>query len=150
MQSELKRGRESLIASSFLYPTEQCRSQGLPVAHPEGQNEEENARSLRKNKKIWSKFEEKMRKVDLLPTRDCEARGGGELPKNVWRVCAATLTTIFKPPVTEWPLFIFHILLLPNDPHFQNALSLKDPLFKKYLSVKMGVMLSLNDAHFHQ
>ena len=48
------------------------------------------------------------------------------------------------------PLFIFHILLSPNDPHFQNALSLNDPLFWKYLSVKMGVMLSLNDTHFHQ
>ena len=47
----------------------------------------------------------------------------------MWRVCAATLTTIFKTPVTEWPLFIFHILLSPNAPHFQNALSLNDPLF---------------------
>ena len=36
----------------------------------EGQNEEENKESLRKN---WLKFEEKMRKVELLPTRDCEA-----------------------------------------------------------------------------
>ena len=53
----------------------------------------------------------------------------GALPKNMWRVCSATLTPIFKPPVTEWPLFIFHILLSPNDPHFQNALSLNDPLF---------------------
>ena len=76
--------------------------------------------------------------------------GGGALPKNMWRVCATTLTPIFKPPVTEWPPFIFHILLSPNDPHFQNALSLNDPLFQKYSSVKMGVMLSLNDAHFHQ
>ena len=33
--------------------------------------------------------------------------GGGELPKNMWRVCAATLTPIFKPPVTEWPPFYF-------------------------------------------
>ena len=54
---------------------------------------------------------------------------GGALPKNMWRVCAATLTPIFKPLVTEWPLFIFHILLSPNDPHFQNAFSLNDPLF---------------------
>ena len=51
--------------------------------------------------------------------------GGGALPKNMWRVCAATLTPIFKPPVTEWPLFIFHILLSPNDPYFQNALFLE-------------------------
>ena len=27
------------------------------------------------------------------------------------------------------PLFIFHILLSPNDPHFQNALSLNNPPF---------------------
>ena len=73
---------------------------------------------------------------------------GGALPKNMWRVCAATLTPIFQTPVTEWPLFIFHILLSPNDPHFQNALSLNDPPFEKYLSVKMGVMLSLNDTIF--
>ena len=42
-------------------------------AHPESQNEEENVKSLRKNKKKWSKFGEKMRKVERLPTRDCEA-----------------------------------------------------------------------------
>ena len=46
---------------------------GGRLAHPEGQNEEENENSLRKSKKTWSKFEEKMRKVELLPTRDCEA-----------------------------------------------------------------------------
>ena len=46
---------------------------GGRVAHPEGQNEEENERSLRKRKKNWSKFEETVRKVELLPTRDCEA-----------------------------------------------------------------------------
>ena len=55
--------------------------------------------------------------------------GWGHSLKNMWRVCAAILTPIFKPPVTEWPLFIFHILLSPNDPHFQNTLSLNDPLF---------------------
>ena len=59
-------------------------SQGLPgflgrrVAHPEGQNEEENKSSLRKN---LSKFEDKMRKVELLPTRDCEA-GYGPMIRN--------------------------------------------------------------------
>ena len=47
--------------------------QGGRLAHSEGQNEEENEKSLRKSKKIWSKFEEKMRKVKLLPTRDCKA-----------------------------------------------------------------------------
>ena len=46
---------------------------GGRLAHLEGQNEEENKWSLRENKKNWSKFEEKMRKVELLPTRDCEA-----------------------------------------------------------------------------
>ena len=30
----------------------------------------------------------------------------GALPKIMWRVCAATLTPIFKPPVTEWPLLM--------------------------------------------
>ena len=49
---------------------------GGRVAHPEGQNEEETKSSLRKNKKNWSKFEEKIRKVELLPTRDCEAGYG--------------------------------------------------------------------------
>ena len=37
------------------------------VAHPEGQNEDKNEESLRKNKK------KKMIEVELLPTRDCEA-----------------------------------------------------------------------------
>ena len=51
---------------------------GGQVAHPESQNEEENEKSLRKNKKKLSKFGEKMRKVELLPTgtRDCEAGYG--------------------------------------------------------------------------
>ena len=32
----------------------------------------------------------------------------GALPKNMWRVCAATLIDpIFKLPVTEWPPFYF-------------------------------------------
>ena len=47
---------------------------GGRLAHPDSQNEE----SLRKNEKEWSKFEEKMWKVELLPTRDCEARYGSE------------------------------------------------------------------------
>ena len=48
------------------------------LAHPEGQNEEENEKRLRKNNKNLSKFEEKMRKVKLLPIRDCEAGYGLE------------------------------------------------------------------------
>ena len=55
------------------------RIQGLPrcashrVAHQEGQNEEENEESFRKNKNKLSKFEEKMKKVEILPNQDCEA-----------------------------------------------------------------------------
>ena len=49
---------------------------GGQLAHPEGQNEEENEKSLRKSQKTWSKLEEKMRKVELLPTGDCEAGYG--------------------------------------------------------------------------
>ena len=40
-------------------------------------------------------------------TNGSEKPGGGALPKNMWRVCAATLTPIFKPSVTEWPPFYF-------------------------------------------
>ena len=40
---------------------------GVRVAHPEGQKEEENEQSLRKNKKIWSWFEEKLGKWNSCP-----------------------------------------------------------------------------------
>ena len=56
-----------VVAKAFL---------GGQVAHPEGQNEEENQKKLRKIKKIWSKYEERMRKLELLPTQDCEAGYG--------------------------------------------------------------------------
>ena len=70
------------------------------------------------------------------------AAPGEALPKNTWRVCAATLPPIF-PPVTEWPpLYFFYILLSPNDSHFQNVLSLKDPILRK------KNMLSPNDFFF--
>ena len=49
---------------------------GGRFAHPEGKNEEENEKKLRKIKKNRSKFEERMRKVEVLPTRDCEAGYG--------------------------------------------------------------------------
>ena len=50
---------------------------GGRVAHPESQNEEENEKSLRKNKKKMIKIWEKnKRTVELLPTRDCEAGYG--------------------------------------------------------------------------
>ena len=54
---------------------------GGRVAHPESQNEEETEKSLRKNKKKRKKFGEKMRKVGLLPIRDCEAGYG---PVRLW------------------------------------------------------------------
>ena len=43
------------------------------VVHPQGQNEEDNEKSVSENKKKWSKFEERMKKGEVLPTRDCEA-----------------------------------------------------------------------------
>ena len=46
---------------------------GGQVTHSEGQNEEENEKSLWKNKKKLSNFEERMREVELLPTQNCEA-----------------------------------------------------------------------------
>ena len=58
----------------------------------------------------------------------------GALPKNTWRVCAATLIPIFKPPVTEWPLFMIHSLLSPNDHHFQNVVSLNDPILRNKMT----------------
>ena len=33
---------------------------------------------------------------------------------------------------------------------FKMLSHLMTPFLKKYLSVKMGIMLSLNDTHFHQ
>ena len=48
----------------------------------------------------------------------------------MWRVCAATLTPIFKLPVTEWPLFLFYILLSPNDPIFKMLSHLINPFFR--------------------
>ena len=69
---------------------------GGQVAHSKGQNEEENKLSLRKNKKNWSKFEEKMRKVEPLPTRDCEAGYGPDGYMNTWYNNAVIKTTISK------------------------------------------------------
>ena len=46
------------------------------IAHLEGQNEEENENSLRKICKNLLKFWWKMRKVEILPTGDCEAGYG--------------------------------------------------------------------------
>ena len=54
--------------------TVQWRSQDLHgwasrrVAHPEGQNEEENEQSFRINKKNWLRFEEKWRKWNSCPS----------------------------------------------------------------------------------
>ena len=49
---------------------------GVAKAFPGGRNEEENEKSLRKNKKNLLKFEEKLKKVELLPAQDCEAGYG--------------------------------------------------------------------------
>ena len=57
---------------------------------------------------------------------------GGTLPKNMWRVCAATLTPIFKPPVN----------VRPHWPPFSNRLSLNDPLFT------FNILLSPYDPTF--
>ena len=54
---------------------DQWRSQSLP-GWVTCQNEEENEKSLRKNKKKLIKFRGKVRKVEILPTRDCEAGYG--------------------------------------------------------------------------
>ena len=68
------------LNNAHLMVIAQWRSQpaflGGRLAHPEGQNEEENKYSFRKNKKNWSKFEERMRKVEPLLNRDCEAGYG--------------------------------------------------------------------------
>ena len=54
-----------------------------------------------------SSANEQMRKDPLLTSLHPVGGGGEALPKNMWRVCAATLTPIFKPLVTEWPPFYF-------------------------------------------
>ena len=69
------------IADMWLIPLDHVTYSGVArafpggrLAHPEGQNEEENL------SKVWGKidqkFEEKVRTVELLPTRDCEAGYG--------------------------------------------------------------------------
>ena len=49
---------------------------GGRVAHPEGQNEEENSKVWGEIRKQLLTFEEKLRKVEPLPTRECEAGYG--------------------------------------------------------------------------
>ena len=69
---------------------------GGRVAHPERQNEEENKLSLRKNKKTWSKFEERMRKVELLPTWNCEAGyGPGCIPIKMPHIRDHTISLLY-------------------------------------------------------
>ena len=46
---------------------------GGRLTHSEHQNEEENDLKMRKNKKNWSQLREKMKKVEVLSTRDWEA-----------------------------------------------------------------------------
>ena len=66
---------------------------GGRLAHPEGKNEEENEKSLRKSKKNWSKFEEKYEESGTL------ARPGlwGWLRPCVWKV-------MWKGCVKDWSL----------------------------------------------
>ena len=69
--------QEAWESQNSLYSSGVARAfPGGRLAHPEDQNEEENKWSLRKNKKTCSNFEEKMRKVELLLTQDCEAGYG--------------------------------------------------------------------------
>ena len=82
---------------------------GGQLAHPEGQNEEENEQSLKKNKKKCSRSEEKM-KVELLPTRDCEAGYGPDSTiffSNVMEIWASHMKAYF-------PYNPFQILLLKS------------------------------------
>ena len=55
------------VATTFSLKQGETRTSHGPIPHP---------LSLRKNKNNLSKCEEKMRKVQLLPTRDCEAGYG--------------------------------------------------------------------------
>ena len=55
----------------------------------------------------WHSYPKCSLQVDVLNFKHCMEPGGGALPKNMWRVCAATLTPYFKLPVTEWPPFYF-------------------------------------------
>ena len=65
-----------ILIKQFTRCNQWC-SQGLSeVAHPEVQNEEEKEKRLSKNKKNGSKFEARMRKVEVLHTRDIEAGYG--------------------------------------------------------------------------
>ena len=53
-----------------------CVARALPggrAAHLEGQEEDENVESLRKNKNNWRKFEEKWESWNSCPLLDCEA-----------------------------------------------------------------------------
>ena len=70
------RARGSRLRRSLPWLVKKKSEASLTKTSPEGQNEEDNKLCLRKN---WSQFEEKMRKVELLPTRDCEA-GYGPVP----------------------------------------------------------------------
>ena len=115
----------------------QLRSQGLPgwATRPPGdQNEEENKWNLRKKKKNWSKFEEKMKKVELLPTWDCEAghatesfgsirefRPGGGYSDLGWvRMCGPEFQLL--PHSKTWPLANSQPI---SKPHFSTGTHVK-------------------------
>ena len=62
-----------------------------------------------------------------------------------WWWCAATLTPIFKRPVTEWPPFYFSHFALTLWPPFSKCSHLMTPLNDPILRNRM---LSLNDPIF--
>ena len=55
------------------------------------------------------------------------------LPKNMWRVCAATLTLIFKPPVTEWPILFFTFCSHLMTPIFKMLSHFGPPFFEIFI-----------------
>ena len=64
---------------------------GGRVAHLEDQNEEKNENMLRKNESNWLKFWGKMRKEEILPTRDSEAGYGPECSHRSASSCQQSL-----------------------------------------------------------
>ena len=91
---------------------------GGRAAHPENQNEEEKESSLRKNKINWSKFEEKMRKVELLPTRDCEAGyGPGKRFLQVKQIKGHWTTSASSPIIFQksWDFYTIRSVYLCSD-----------------------------------
>ena len=87
------------------------------VAFPEGQNEEENENSYRKNKKNLSKFEERMRKVEFLHTWDCEAAlatalfGCAFVPSNCFDLQLSVEGKVFHVVQIDWNTYFYHVTI---------------------------------------